>query len=660
MNANARVISRLNEAHPEVAESLRLAHEEASRDQSPLTVTHLAHELLKTSSVRRCLGSASLESLPKPSPPTDGVPGQVAFDLSDLLGRASDRASKWNLERADAACILAEALVAPELAGASLRPEALAPRHTGRAFSPFGFGRDLTEEMSRGGDCPVRGMLDEYRTLLAALLARRAPVLLADPGVGKTHLMKGLAWHLVHGTDDLVPASLRRLRIVAVSRLDLLAGTQDRGRLEKRLKRLFNALAADETIVPFFDEAHALLSGGDDAGVAVANAIKERLSVNGLRLVLATTPAEYYRHVSADEALASRVVPIVLKEPDESRVLAILESAPHHHLPEAVGPEGVVLTPAARAAAYRISEDHRPGLHQPRNSVALLIDAIGDKFYQIQTGRTQTRELTAEDVARAFSVRSGVPLDYLLADPAERAARLSAGLTARVRGQEGAIAAVVGYLRSRDAGFGGTTRPRGTFLFIGPDGVGKSLLAESLATDKASLFRLSLGTSGQTSASEIRGAAPGYIGFGSTATVYAHVAVRPASVVVVEGLARTDGTVAEALKEVMEGRGKDASGREADFRQAIFCLIAPDLDAVPASLLERIGCVVRFDPLDETAMLLALGDRIADWRASSRSAYPEELDDVAVRSEIVSRCMTEEGGNARLLDAALIDWYSSR
>ena len=124
---NARIASRLKEAHPEVAESLRLAHEKAIRDRSPLTVTHLAHELLKASSVKRCLGEAAQESLPTLSQPIDGVAGQVAFDLSDLLKRASDCASEWKLEQPDATCILAEALAAPELASAGLRPEALPP-----------------------------------------------------------------------------------------------------------------------------------------------------------------------------------------------------------------------------------------------------------------------------------------------------------------------------------------------------------------------------------------------------------------------------------------------------------------------------------------------------------------------------------------------------
>jgi ATP-dependent Clp protease ATP-binding subunit ClpC len=679
----------LGHTEPDVLAALERARAAAERTGRPFVATDLLTALLDTPAVRALLGERRADVARTRSRRDTENP----IDLIGLLTRAREHQTRRRLSRADAACVLAACLDAdPDALPADLRDLVTAPqlpRPTAapvrglRTYEPLGFGHDLTAQaLADGTTCPLVGMTEPVEQLLSGVQVGRIALLIGAAGLGKTRLVEGTAWHVAHGTPSLVPPELRGWTVVKVSRLELLAGTQHRGRLEKRVARLFRHLRENPRVVVFFDELHTLLGTGDEAGAILANALKGEMAVAGLGLIGATTPEEFARHLRPDEALVSRLVPILLDPPDEAALPAILETGLAREAP-AFAAAGLSARLEAYAAAVRITNEHRRLESQPRKALGLLIDAAGDKLYAVRVGRDGGRELTAADVARAFSRRSGIPLPDLDADPAGRAAHLGRALRERVRGQDEAVAAVADQLGLRANGWTDPRRPRGRFVLLGPSGAGKAHLAESLAAElrrgPGSVFTLDVSAfQGQAALAPLQGAPPGYVGHGITRTVHEHVAVRPYSVILLKGLDRADPAVADGLLDILDGQARDAAGREVDFADAVVCLtarttgarITPDLpeDEVRArlrarggawtsALLDRIDRVLVLRPHDRASLGQVLDDAIAALKRKAARPLPTALDRKAVRRRIVARAESgPDAGSARRIETELNRW----
>ncbi len=669
----------------------------------PLVVADLANEALREDSVRSRLRERVLNAADEAltqhwdelTRPTRAGAPRLGFDLDTLVEAGTRLAREWGLPLVDVPAFLAacldEALHEPEslrlrevLAEAGLTQEVLRPVDDAFRFRPLGFGYDLTA-MARAGrwpTCPLEGLTEQLESLLVSLLARRLAVVTGPPGVGKTNLLFGLAWHLAMRTRPLIPPEMDDWVVVSVSRQDLFAGTADRGALEKRLRKLFGLLRRDPRVVIFLDELHALLGDGDPSGAIVANAVKAAMSLGGIRLVGATTDPEYARHVRADEALDARVARIAIPEPGRDAVLTILTRTQANHVPDEARAAGIVAAEEALRAAVDVTDEYQPTAHQPRKAALLLTDAAADKLYALRTGRDVKPLLSADDMRRCFSRRHGIPLDELQSDPRARLQRLQGVLEQRIQGQEHVIRELIAHLKRRLAKGRDPRRPLGRFLFVGPPGVGKSALAEELARawlfDPAALFDLNLGSfRGEDAVNKFAGSAPGYEAHGRTRTVFSHVAMHPRSMLVLDEVDKAAPLLADSLLAVLDGRANDVDNRSVSFAQSLIVFTANTLAGEfggldePAvrelllaeggiwrpALLDRIDRILVFRPLDEETLLRILDTRIAEWAARAGHEVPDSLESEPVRREIVRRATVgESAASARRLETELTRW----
>jgi len=479
-------------------------------------------------------------------------------------------------------------------------------------------GRDLTALARRGELPPIVGREKEIRAVTKTLVRRLKanPLLLGDPGVGKTAVVEGVAQLLT--TDD-APEKLQNLRIIELSMGSLVAGTKYRGTFEERLKEIIREARETPGIVLFIDEIHTLVGAGRTEGGSLdaANILKPALARGEITVIGATTMAEYRAHFESDSALERRFQPILVEEPSEEASISLLTEVKHvyesHH--------DVHVTPDAIRACVRLSVRFVPDRRLPDKALDLLDEACAD------ASLSGLDRVTAELVAQVVSERTGVPVRELTAEERQRLENMERFLSERVIGQDEAIRELSAAVRLARSGLRTPNRPRGVFLFVGGSGVGKTELAKTLADflfpEGNALLRLDMSEYGDKfTGSRLLGAPPGYAGHGEEGQLTGPLRRRPYSVVLLDEFEKAHPDVqAMFLSLFDDGVITDSEGRQVQAREAFFIITTNAGTEVTAR--GRMG----FGGEANRAIREALLDRI---RKAFRPELLNRVDDMVV------------------------------
>ncbi|WP_044043007.1 ATP-dependent Clp protease ATP-binding subunit [Caballeronia insecticola] len=505
----------------------------------------------------------------------------------------------------------------------------------GRVDTPTGtptldkFGRDLTAMAREGKLDPVLGRALEIENTIEVLARRKKnnPVLIGEPGVGKTAIVEGLAQRIV---NDDVPEDLRNKRLIEINLNSMVAGAKYRGEFEERAKQLIDEITAkqDELIV-FIDELHTIVGagqGGGEGGLDIANVLKPALARGELSLIGATTLNEYQKYIEKDAALERRFQPVLVPEPTVEQTIVILRGLrdkleAHHQVTFADDafvaaaelsdryitsrflPDKAIDLIDQAAARVRIGATSRPPeIQELEAEIAQLKreqdyaasrkrfdeaknfeERIKEKqakleelteAWQRKTG-SETLEVTVAAVAEVVSRLTGIPVTELTQEERQKLLDMENKLRERVVGQDEAVVAVSDAVRLSRAGMGQANRPIATFLFLGPTGVGKTELAKALAEtvfgDEQAVIRIDMSEYMERHAvARLIGAPPGYVGYDEGGQLTERVRRRPYSVILLDEIEKAHPDVNNVLLQVFDdGRLTDGKGRVVDFSNTI-------------------------------------------------------------------------------------------
>ncbi|MDI3307781.1 MAG: AAA family ATPase [Acetobacteraceae bacterium] len=512
------------------------------------------------------------------------------------------------------------------------------------------YARDLTALAREGKLDPVIGRAREIETTIEVLARRKKnnPVLIGEPGVGKTAIVEGLAQRIVAGE---VPESLRGKRLVELSVNSMVAGSKYRGEFEERVQQILQEVRTQQDqLVLFIDEIHTIVGAGatgGEGGLDIANVFKPALARGELNLIGATTLNEYQKYIEKDAALERRFQPVLVAEPSVDQTIMILgglrDTLEAHHK--------VTITEEAIAAAAELSDRYITGRFLPDKAIDLIDQAAArvkisatarpvevqeleaevrqlrreadyatsrkqfDRAKEIQArhdAKTRqleeaterwrrergsgTAEVRAEHVAQVVSKLTGIPVTELTTEERQRLTKLEEKLHQRVIGQEEAVKAVSDAVRLARAGLREGRRPVATFLFLGPTGVGKTELAKALAEavfgDEDAMIRLDMSEYMERHAvARLIGAPPGYVGYEEGGQLTERVRRRPYCVVLLDEIEKAHPDVYNTLLQVFDdGRLTDGKGRVVDFTNTIIIATSNlGADIIQRHLRERHG-----------------------------------------------------------------------
>src|SRR6266700_2301848 len=489
------------------------------------------------------------------------------------------------------------------------------------------YGRDLTADAAAGKLDPASGRQRELRRVITVLGRRQKnnPVLIGEPGVGKTAIVEGLARRIHEGN---VPAALRGKRIVSLNIGGMVAGAMFRGQFEQRIKSILEELRQNNDVIVFIDEMHTVVGAGAAEGaVGAGDMIKPALARGELHCIGATTLDEYRKHVEKDAALERRFQPVMVGEPSVEEAIEMLRTVranyEAHH--------GVNITDAAVEAAVKLSDRYINDRFLPDKAIdvmdeaasALRLDAteqgivsptlVADleaeltdiqskkeaaanaenyeraamlrqqellALEKIAKARAEAKEgselvVKPEQIAQVVENWTGVPVSQMLESERQNLRNLEEDLRKRVIGQDEAISAVARAIRRSRAGLKDPKRPIGSFLFLGPTGVGKTELAKALAAElfggEENLIRLAMSEYMEPhTVSRLFGSAPGYGGYDEGGQLTEQVRRRPYSVILLDEVEKAHPEVFNSLLQIMDdGRLTDGQGRTVDFKNTV-------------------------------------------------------------------------------------------
>ena len=499
----------------------------------------------------------------------------------------------------------------------------------GKGKSLQKYGRDLTEEAKKGKIDPVIGRQKEIDRVIQ-ILSRRTknnPCLIGEPGVGKTAIAEGLALKIAEGE---VPESLRSKRIVDLSLTGMIAGSKYRGEFEERIQSVIEEVIKDGNVILFIDEIHTLIGAGSAEGATdAANILKPMLAKGQFQVIGATTISEYRKYIEKDSALERRFQPVLVGEPTEEEAEQILLGLRDRY----EGHHNVKITDEAIQSAVNLSARYIADRYLPDKAIDLIDEAASRVRLRRQTAPDEVKELenqvkqvtadkqeavknqdyeraahlrdrekelaakleeerdawkkqnqgreatvTTEDIAEIVSQWTGIPVVQLTTEESERMLRMEDILHERIVGQHEAVTAVAKAIRRGRVGLKDPKRPIGSFLFMGPTGVGKTelckALAEALFGDENAIIRLDMSEYMEKhTVSKLIGSPPGYVGYDEGGQLTEKIRRRPYSVVLFDEIEKAHPDVLNIMLQILgDGRVTDSQGRTVDFKNTVIIM----------------------------------------------------------------------------------------
>ncbi len=542
------------------------------------------------------------------------------------------------------------------------------------------FGIDLTDRARAGELDPVIGRTTQIKRMVTVLGRRTKnnPVLIGEPGVGKTAIAEGLAQAIA---KEDVPEHLLEARIVALDLAAMIAGTKYRGEFEERLKKLLEEVINDKNLIVFIDELHLLVGAGAAEGaIDAANMLKPALARGQMRLIGATTLDEYRRNIEKDAALERRFQTIMVPEPTIEEAIAIVKGLKHYYeMHHGVAIDDTVATEAVRMASRYISERYLPDkaidvidetaahvrvergkvngeirrLQREMKIVSTRMEEAVEAenyekaaIYKTRMSRIEHKlselsekqrkrqklRMKLEDVAETVARATGIPVNQMVRQEANFLKDLEKHLRQFVLGQDAAIEAVARAIRRNRVGLGPNSRPIGSFIFLGPTGVGKTELARVLAREvfgkSDALIKIDMSEfSERHTSARLVGAPAGYVGYDDDGQLTEKIRRRPYSVVLFDEIEKAHPDVLNMLLQILEdGHLTDAKGRRVDFTNTIVILTS-NLGAEKMQREAQFGFQVS-SAKDE--------DKLQNLHEQHEQAALEDLRD-ALRPELLNR-----------------------
>ncbi|MFD5852875.1 ATP-dependent protease ATP-binding subunit ClpC [Cytobacillus pseudoceanisediminis] len=557
-----------------------------------------------------------------------------------------------------------------------------------------GLARDLTAIAREGSLDPVIGRSKEIQRVIEVLSRRTKnnPVLIGEPGVGKTAIAEGLAQQII---NNEVPETLRDKRVMTLDMGTVVAGTKYRGEFEDRLKKVMDEIRQAGNIILFIDELHTLIgAGGAEGAIDASNILKPSLARGELQCIGATTLDEYRKYIEKDAALERRFQPITVDEPTAEESVQILEGLrdryeAHHR---------VTITDAAIQAAVKLSDRYISDRFLPDKAIDLIDEAgskvrlrsyttppnlkelevkledvrkekdaavqsqefekaasLRDTEQRLREQLEETKktwkekqgkensEVTVEDIANVVASWTGIPVSKLAQTETEKLLNLEEILHSRVIGQEEAVKAISKAVRRARAGLKDPKRPIGSFVFLGPTGVGKTELARALAEamfgDEDAMIRIDMSEYMEKhSTSRLVGSPPGYVGYEEGGQLTEKVRRKPYSVVLLDEIEKAHPDVFNILLQVLEdGRLTDSKGRTVDFRNTVLIMTSN----VGAEALKRnkyVGFNIQDGEQDYKDMK---GKVMEEMKKSFRPEFLNRIDEIIVFHALEKRHLQE-------------------
>ncbi|MBZ2038585.1 ATP-dependent Clp protease ATP-binding subunit [Streptococcus sanguinis] len=533
------------------------------------------------------------------------------------------------------------------------------------------YTRDLTELARAGRLEPVIGR-DQEISRIVQILSRKTknnPVLVGDAGVGKTALALGLAQRVAAGQ---VPAELAKMRVLELDLMNVVAGTRFRGDFEERMNNIINDIEEDGHVILFIDELHTIMGSGSgiDSTLDAANILKPALARGTLRTVGATTQEEYQKHIEKDAALSRRFAKVSIEEPNVADSIAILQglrkSYEDHHK--------VQISDQAIETAVKYAHRYLTSKHLPDSAIDLLDEAsatvqnrgpqnyeqsdltpvdqalmaadfkkVSKLLEQEQHPKLYKLKVEEDDVLATLSGLSGIPVQKLTQTDAKKYLNLETELHKRVIGQDEAISAISRAIRRNQSGIRSSKRPIGSFMFLGPTGVGKTelakALAESLFDDESALIRFDMSEYMEKfAASRLNGAPPGYVGYEEGGELTEKVRNRPYSVLLFDEVEKAHPDIFNVLLQVLDdGQLTDSKGRKVDFSNTII-IMTSNLGATSLRDDKTVGFGARDIRLDHANMEKRM---LEELKKAYRPEFINRIDEKVVFHSLSAEDMQE-------------------